>query len=251
MSYVCLDGSSETIIPDENNEFSPTKDGTLTVTGASNLFYLHFVFDGSHDGKPEPHSTRSQWLQTTDLQGVLELLDGKLVYNGDIYKHDGTITRKYRLVDLGTLTWTRTKASVGNNYYFKTSSWAGYGPKPSTTNVLISKKYTLVSSTEVRDYNYSFAVNTSGILYIRDDDYTTSDSFKSAVTGTYFLYELSDYRSETVNSFRYPMPIDSWGTEEFVDGYYASGTRDVEIPVGHSTIYYDMDRTRGDVDEES
>lgn len=254
LSYESFDGIEEVITPDQDGVFAPDNDGILTVTGASDYLYLHFVLDGSHDGKWAPPSKRPQSLQTTDLLGILELEGGDLVYNGDTYTHDGVITRRAVKTKFnGTESWT-TMGS-GANHYFRTK----IGPYGSVYGAkIICNQYVR------RDISVSndlvgvsvFSSNSGGsgaYVAIRPKNVSsmTATQFKQLlandpVTVVYLLtpnYETT----ESATSFRYPMPIDGWGIEEVIDHHYVNGDRDVEVPIGHSTMYYDMDLTRGDV----
>ena len=74
-------------------------------------------------------------------------------------------------------------------------------------------------------------------IQIRNDLYTTATDFKDAMSGIYLVYELDTPTIETADPYANPQTVNDWGTEEYVDYGYYTGTRGVSIPVGHDTLY--------------
>lgn len=64
-----------------------------------------------------------------------------------------------------------------------------------------------------------------------------TDGSTMITDGTNTVYKLATPTTETADSFTNPQIVDDWGTEEYVDYAYSQGTRDVQIPVGHDTLY--------------
>jgi hypothetical protein len=65
------------------------------------------------------------------------------------------------------------------------------------------------------------------------DSYTLAQ-FKAAMSGIYIVYEIDEPTTETADPYINPQRSVESGTEEFVDGL----TRDVMVPVGNVTQYY-------------
>lgn len=204
---------------------------------------LNFHQDGERDGEYESYSEHS-YLMDSDLvlRGMLKLdSNNKLYYDGDTYEANGTVTRKYGIVDLGTLGWTLvTKTDRYNRFY--TSDLRNVIEPSTSASVaanLICKNY--VSSAWTATYAqttdkimgliYKGSIN-DGYLSIVDSAYQSAESFTTAMSGVYLIYELATPVTELASPFHNPQAISEYGTEEFID------TRDVAIPVGHHTIYY-------------
>lgn len=180
---------------------------------------------GTRNGEYEPYVKHSYPLDSSlTLRGIPKLVNGKLTYDGDVYKSDGTIERRYEIVDLGTLNWSYN-SSVAVFYTKLGSSQTKY----------------LYSGICFADYKYS--TNTSldkmwgnseymggGVnLFFKDPAYTDAASFKATLSGVYFVYELETPITETAQPYQSPQIIDPYGTEEYV-------TTSI-VPVGHQTQY--------------
>lgn len=225
--------------------------GVGTFTVAANCAYIKFcVFTYgqgfyNHDicvnisnpavnGQYEPYTVNEYPLDySLTLRGILKLDGSNNLYaDGDVYEADGTVTRKYGVVDLGTLNWVNYKTggfnanldpipiqAVTGRLNFRTSKY--YEPKPASAT-LTSGMMTL----------------TSGRIYIVDNAFTTdAAAFKTAMSGIYLVYELATPTTETADPYTEVQVCSPYGTEEFEDHAYLLGYRDVKIPVGHNTSY--------------
>jgi hypothetical protein len=170
---------------------------------------------------------RTYPIDDVQLRGLFKLdTNNKLYCDGDIYRSSGAVTRKYGIVDLGSLNW------LYENELF----YANFPTCKVSTKGLICERFY-----EPYPY-YSGIVNaTSGIhmdsntnLYIKDLAYTDVATFKTAMSGVYLVYELATPTTETADHYINPQRSIENGTEEFVDGL----TRDVMVPVGNVTQYY-------------
>lgn len=98
LAYQDINGDSETITPDSSGLFTPTSNGTLTVTGGSgSATCVHLVGGGYRNGEYEPFVKHSYPLDDSlTLRGVPKLdASNNLYYDGDTYESDGTVTRRY------------------------------------------------------------------------------------------------------------------------------------------------------------
>lgn len=183
---------------------------------------------GSTPSAYEPYVSHEYTLDDIELRGILKL-DGSnnLYYDGDTYESNGSVTRKYGIVDLSTLNWY----SISGDR-LKTNDTIGLS-KPAIN----TEKTNLIAQNYINaDSDYWLAEDTSRKCYISmSEDGGTIVRLKDGELNPsgYLVYELATPTTETADPFTNPMMVDGNGTEEFVDG------RTVEMPVGHETIYVD------------
>ena len=215
-------------------------------TSAAVVAYPHDIcinlhWDGERDGEYEPYEEHTYPLDSDlVLRGVPKLdANNSLYYDGDEYASDGTVTRKYGIVDLGTLEWT--KAQSGNKFWAKVPS-PFY--KMSTNGIgSICSRYKFDGygtgeigyyPTDDKAYRFNYSGAPSALaceMYICDESYSDAAAFTTAVSGVYLIYELATPTTESADPYQNPQVVDDFGTEEYLD------SRDVPIPVGHDTFY--------------
>ena len=171
------------------------------------------------------------------LRGIPKLdANNSLYYDGDTYRWDGSVTRRYGIVDMGTLTWS---LRTGTDHTF-VSAFASCYATLNDISPLICAKY--ISSTASDnwgsvvakpDKSISVKIQSSNYLAINDSAYTDATEFKESLSGAYLIYKLNDsaVTTETADPFAQYQIVDADGTEEYVD------ERTVPIPVGHDTYY--------------
>ena len=200
---------------------------------------INFHWDGERDGEYEAYSEHAYALDPDlVLRGIPKLdANNKLYYDGDVYESDGTVTRRYGVVDLGTLTYTKYDVTQGTLFRgaisdIKQVSASGFAPK------CVCAKYETIDTSSRKEKTISQAVSNSSIDII-DSSYSDAATFKTAMSGVYLVYELATPTTESADPYQNPQIVDDFGTEEYVDaGVTASTpTRDVAIPVGHNTQY--------------
>lgn len=206
---------------------------------------INLSWDGERDGEYEPYKKWSYPLDSSlTLRGIPKLdANNDLYYDGDVYESDGTVTRRYGVVDLGATTYSRVQSNTEGVYFFV----GAYSFIADAKRMSNSEKWNLVSSiysTEpASSFVYGNVPNKSIGGYdgmtvrIRDDSYTSTSDFKTAMSGVYLVYELATPTTETAEPYTNPQSCAPGGTEEYVDAGVAAGTRDVSIPVGHDTLY--------------
>lgn len=166
------------------------------------------------------------------LRGIPKLdSNNNIYYDGDVYKASGEITRKYGIVDLGTLTWVfegdiasgqfRAPRTDGNAV--TKMKWQGY---------LVTTKYQLQKSASYNTLADGCISVTnsqdSQILRVRDSAYTDATAFKNSLSGVYLVYELATPTTESTSPYT---PIQYTGsTEEF--------STSNDVPVGVEGKYY-------------
>ena len=161
------------------------------------------------------------------LRGIVKKdANNNLYYDGDLYESDGSVTRRYGVVDLGSLTWTYEDSETPKR--FRASLPTG----PKLGGLVVCSKYlgTQKGAGALDDKELCISgTQAYPFLRIRDDSITDATVFKNAVNGQKLVYELATPTSETADAYENPQLVGS--TEEFID------TRDVPIPVGQDSKY--------------
>lgn len=170
------------------------------------------------------------------LRGLPKLdSNNNLYYDGDTYSSDGTVTRRYGIVDLGTLEWT--KASNATRFYV---AYNGIKVISDNTpaNILCTKYITDSWNSVLTPKDKEIGASVGNYITIYDSSYNDAQAFKTAMSGVYLVYELATPTTESADTYINPQIVDADGTEEFVDYAYSQSTRDVAVPVGHDSLYY-------------
>lgn len=192
---------------------------------------IHFVWDGERDGEYEEYKLHSYPLDSSlELRGIPKLdANNQLYYDGDTYESDGTVTRKYGIVDLGTLTWSKIDTQE-NVTRFISGIISDMAKKTTRTMGLACARF-------IPNYNIAAAYadntiyNVAGVaqIIVPTSAYTDADAFKATMSGVYLVYELAEPTTETAEPYQNPQVVDNFGTEEYV-------TTSI-VPVGHETKY--------------
>ena len=235
-TYTALTFNGEAITPDSNGKFTPSENGELTVTGGNATdTCVHLVWDGERDGEYEPYKKNEYALDSDlELRGIWKLDSNNDIYcDGDEYESDGTVTRRYREVDLGTLEWNVHGGVSGR---FSADLTGAYAKATGNYNValpILCTKYLAKAQNQIFSNIVGIATHSlnGSSVFVYDDSYSDATSFKTAMSGVYLVYELATPTEETADPYTNPMIVDDFGTEEFVD------SREVAVPVGHDTFY--------------
>jgi hypothetical protein len=176
-------------------------------------------------------TVRNYPIDNEELRGLFKLdANNKLYADGDIYPSSGSGTRKYGIVNLGSLRWGYSATDPSNSFFYSSLQDKAFG----NTNIICSRYATSTDGPYTSDMTdktiKGYGPNKS--LYIKDSSYTDLETFKNSLDGVYMVYELDE--PTTFSADPYINPQRSEGTEEFVDGL----TRDVMVPVGNVTQYY-------------
>lgn len=193
---------------------------------------LNLSWTGYRNGEYEPYSKHTYALrENLTLRGIPKLdANNHIYYDGDTYEADGTVTRRYGVVDLGTLSWSYNSTYtvfIGAGLNLQSTSNAKHGicSKYPEFNVWITDP-----SWASADKFISLGAN-DNYIRIKDTAYTDANTFAAAMSGVMLVYELATPTTEQVASYPEVQTVNDFGTERFID------TRAVAIPVGHSTKY--------------
>ena len=194
----------------------------------SNLVFKPMIRRADTGSTFEPYTSLTYPIQSTDLRGLYKLDANNRIYtDGDIYSADGQITRKYGIVDLGSLEWTYYGGQFMTNIN---------GIKSSGAAMLICSKYPMTTSNTWANMTDKTcgSIATSDQFRVNDSSYTNAATFKTAMSGVYLIYELATPTTASAPPFTSPQMVYRQGTEEFID------TRDVPLPVGGNRKYIDI-----------
>lgn len=195
-------------------------------TTYKNDICINLSWDGERDGEYEPYVKHSYPLDSSlTLRGIPKLDSANnLYYDGDTYESDGTVTRRYGVVDLGTLTWAYFNLEGHKRF------GAPFSSKPSSRNLICTKYQDVGYSAVFNNTAEGISIHTDGSqVAVYDTAYTDAADFKTAMSGVYLVYELATPTTETAEPYQNPQIVDDFGTEEYV-------TTSI-VPVGHVTKY--------------
>lgn len=191
-------------------------------------------FSSSRNGQYEPHVSYSYPLDSSlTLRGIPKLDGDSIYYDGDIYKADGTVTRRYKLDDLATITWQKRKTGTVNDGYSAALSSAYKAINGDYVPPFLCDKYEAIGATnanllttnvdtmEVGLYGFRYNGNTTVVYLVVPTGSTISGNL---------VYELAEPTTEQAEPYTALQICDPNGTEEWVGA---------SIPVGHDTTYID------------
>ena len=227
--------------------------GTRLFTTPQDACYLRFFLNTAygttynHDicinlssdrnGEYEPYSAHTYDLGTDTLRGLFKLdANNNLYADGDTKTSDGTVTRKYGIVDLGTLNWTGYSSSL-NRCYASLPAIKYGAPLVIGVNIMPSSILTPISVSKFDSdttVDKTICVNdSSAIIWCRLLKATSANDYKTTLSGVMLVYELATPTTEQSTPFTSPQVVDPNGTEEFIT--------ENDVPVGHKTEYlYDV-----------
>ena len=202
------------------------------------------VSNAAKNGQYEPYQQFVYSMPNVTLRGIPKLVNNEIVFDGDELTPDGTVKRRYGIVDLGTLTYTRTASGLFSTSGINNAKGSDSGAVVANC---ISAMYTVIDSYTITgpsgqnpSPNLVMAINASGYTaYFNNTSYTDTDTFKTAMSGVYLVYELATPTTESVDPYQELQICNRYGTEEYIDRLATAETspRDVAIPCGHETFY--------------
>ncbi len=202
------------------------------------------ISDASRNGQYEPYTKHTYPLDpSVTLRGVLKLDANNEIYaDGDVYESDGGVSRRYAIVDLGSLVWSPGGTSDANaKRMFADIPNAKASASASSVPNIFCVRYSATTPNATYTKTDGITLETVGSrVLVYDSNYNTASdvaSFKASLDGVYLVYELATPTTESADPYTQIQFCDPDGTEAFTDYGVASGDRDVAIPAGHSTFY--------------
>ena len=200
------------------------------------------------NGHYYPYSVNAYPLEAVELRGVLRLDGNNEIYaDGDTYEGDGTVTRRYGIVDLGTLSWDISTTPI-IRFFATVPNMAFPGTR---LTPMVCANYVAICDGQPFDSSWDKVIYAAGgSVYVHDSAYTDENAFRAAMSGVYLVYELATPTTESATPYPSLQHCSGGGTEEYVDYLVAQGTRDVSIPAGHNSKYYpDLTQRISDIPE--
>jgi len=232
-----------TFVTPNNATYFQIETNTSTVL-YGNVYHHDICINLSNpdrNGEYEPYKSITYPLGSDVLRGIFKLdANNKLYADGDRKEADGTITRKYGVVDLGTLSWS-VQSSDSNKQDFLSTSLNGLikTVDEHTMPNIVCSLFNVQTRNEQSgnpSANYrTIGVTASGNLrvVVAPSSYLDAATFKEAMSGVYLVYELATPTTEQSTPFASPQVCYPDGTEEFVT--------ENDVPVGNETEYpYDL-----------
>ena len=239
--YVCFYDLNGTFISRSGWSLSG---GKRLFTTPSNAYYLQFstesfygttykndicinLSDASRNGQYEPYRySRITFFDNPVLLRGIPYLDenDNLRFNGDTLEANGKLTRRYGIVDLGTLNWTylTTGSGVAPYFYANTSSFPQgnikfVGNSWDVVYPIICSKYISVIRNQTYFVDKTITADGGGgvvtQIQVKDSAYTDAATFKTAMNGVYLVYELATPTEEEFTPIDGPLVSDSLGLE--------------------------------------
>ena len=242
LSYTNIDGDIESITPASNGNFTPNKDGILTIVGgnATNTC-VHLGYDHERDGEFEEHREEIYENDPVELIGIPHIdAQGNLYFEGNKYLPSGTVEEDLQVVVLnGTqdgLTSTSTITEGKNRFYL---SYSGIVNQGKGFCARIPYVVRTTAGLNIPYYNYeSIEVNNGQIIfYIEELATKTVTEVNTWLASNNIVLIIEKSTPTTSSATPYPETqwCDNWGTEERLPPL--NDTRPCEIPVGHDTDY--------------
>ena len=229
--------------------------GTLTIPNSA--AYLRFVnvtmnayanniciniSNPLYNGTYYPYTSHSYPISPVELRGIPKLTDGKLAFDGDVRASDGTVTRKYREVNLTS--FSGSFGATSNGYAAYINTW-GITRDDAVNKSLCSKfAYSTSSYTSMPAYSwFGGSGNISTFTFILPSTVTSLAEANTWLQNnpTTVLIPLATPTTESSAALPVPQVVYDGGTESYVD------ERDVQMPVGQDATYMDATSAIGEL----
>lgn len=190
--------------------------GTIYGTTYNHDICIHLVHTGTRNGQYEPYKEYRLPLPIKDIKDKdgNQLFPNGLLSAGTAYD-EITATKAIKrigVVDMGTLSYSMT-FGVGDFYF--TLPLSKLNPAASMLPNGVSSKYIASLHNTMPDQTVSQNVN--GIAWVvRDTSYTSAASFKAAMSGVMFYYELAEPIEVDIDEWDRRYEVSDFGTEEVI-----------------------------------
>lgn len=188
----------------------------------------------------DPHTYS---ISPVELRGIPKLSDGKLAFDGDVRASDGTVTRKYGIVDMGTLLYNAASTNVSGKNRFISTTAIGVPTAASAIANVICTKYVAKTGNALCMNETGITMTSNGSVVIYDETYAsgTASAFVAAMSGVYLVYELDTPTTESSAALPVPQVVYDNGIECYID------ERDAQMPVGQNATYMDATSAIGEL----
>lgn len=210
-------------------------------TGDPDTFSVS-VSNPLYNGTYYPYTHHSYSISPVELRGVPKLSAGKLAFDGDVRASDGTVTRKYREVNITS--FSGAFGATSNGYAVFINSW-GITRDDAVEKSLCSRfAYSSADYASMPVYSWfggSGARTT--FTFILPSTVTSLAEANTWLQNnpTTVLIPLATPTTESSAALPVPQVVYDGGTESYID------ERDVQMPVGQDATYMDATSAIGEL----
>lgn len=167
-------------------------------------------------------------LPNVELNGILTVVDGKVVADGDEAYPDGTGKQRHGIVDLGTLDYARSGISTDRTVARFSSTSLRLNAASMASRCVVSSKLRAATSAINADSGANLiSLNTyENYVYVtlklsdigwdgEGSDYLPK--VQAYLSGVYYVYPLATPTDFTLTSFQSIFPVEQGGTLQFLD----------------------------------
>lgn len=178
-------------------------------------------WDGSRIGY-EPYSEHIIDLPNKDLNGILKVVDGKVVADGDELYPDNTKNKKrYMIIDAGSIPWGYHTATVGHEHFYWNVGTAKKVPGNVIGDLIIERKLSAATNTDIYMHSQDnvICITNGGNLNVYCSSCTSGNELKELLSGVYLIFALEESAYEDLEAPSYPGNFygDDFGTMQFLD----------------------------------
>ena len=225
-------GRNSTLTTPSNASYMRFYMGSAYGNVYKNDICINLSWSGWRNGEYEPYKKHSYPLDSSlTLRGMLKLnAQNELYFDGDIYSHDGKVTRKYKEVLIngdGSYSFGMNGKSTDSSLFYII-----FNDKKNGRYNMVSDRFMVPSSGSsgaglMNGRDGSGLVEFSLPLTVNQDSASANAWFSA--NPTRLIYELATPTEETAEPFEEVQIVDDFGTEEYISGNL--------VPVGHNTKY--------------
>ena len=208
ISYLVLTNSTNSLEPTEttnlyNGDFVCFDSG---ITQPLTIRYTNGVYKATENGKPFTLAadvalvyiqftagTHNETIVPKVYRGTTHKINfGQTVYGGSLDVLTGKLTITHGYFDLGELNWGKLSGVTGAFYSIQPTAYAPRYDNDYVANA-ICEQYKVVSRNNLPNNDLSFSISYSDQIYVtvKDERYSTSEAFTTAVSGIKLVYELA------------------------------------------------------------
>ena len=179
---------------------------------------IHLVHTGYRNGEYEPYKEFRRSIPIKDIKDKdgNQLFPNGLLSAGSVYDEitPTKAIKRIGVVDFGTLNWKRTKSSAwpADLLYAEISD----AKKGINIGGIMARYSRATDTTTIADKHYITGANNS-YVYVRDDSYTDTATFKAAMSGVMLYYELAEpIEVDLEEPLNLDYEVSDFGTEEVI-----------------------------------
>lgn len=218
--------TGESIALDSDGIFTPSENGTLTVTGGNATdTCVHLVWSGYRNGEYEEYWSAERPIDTSRFfpTGLKKVGDKADALYADHY--DTVIGA----VDLGTLTWT----AYSGGFYSYAIADALAGSATNRYDHITCAPYTsqnVASLSELSDKCCS--IDSGRYIQVKDSSYATAADFTAAMSGVILYYELATPTTTEIDPpLNLSYKVSDFGTERIMVDETADAPQSAPVPM--------------------